>query len=116
MKNILFISLWKELTIRYMPRRPTHLLHVFAVSAVMADDVTVQAEDGLGGLTVKREAALGNADHVLPIHSAQIKYNFPTEREPEQSRLHRSARGSSFPHNAKRSLQTQDVSEKKTLQ
>lgn len=36
----------------------------------VAADVTVLAEDWLGGLTVEREAALRRADHVLPIHSA----------------------------------------------
>lgn len=50
----------------------THLLHVVAAAAV-ADDVTLLAE--LGGLTVEREAALRNADHVLPVHSA-VKHKF----------------------------------------
>lgn len=36
----------------------------------VAADVTVLAEERLGGLTVEREAALRRADNVLPVHSA----------------------------------------------
>lgn len=72
-------SLWKEAAVRAAaPRRPAHLLHVLAAAAAVAQEVGVQAEDGLGGLTVEGEAALGEAEPVLAVHSAPSKHTFST--------------------------------------